>query len=175
VRDDEDFAEYVTANGDRLLRVAYLITCDRMAAQDVVQSVLGRALLSWGRIARDNPDAYLRRAMLNERTSVWRRWGRREIATATLPTGPTTDAIGASDRRAELVSLLRQLPPRQRAAVVLRYLEDLPDDQIADILQCSAATVRSQVSRGLAKLRGLLDVVSDGGPPEYDGERIGRP
>jgi RNA polymerase sigma-70 factor (sigma-E family) len=167
VRDDEDFAEYVTANGDRLLRLAYLMTGDRVAAQDAVQAVLGRALLSWRRIANDNPDAYLRRAILNERTSVWRRWGRREVTSDVVPVRHSDDHSGRADRRADLMAALRKLPPGQRAVIALRYLEDLPDEAVADIVQCSPATVRSQAFRGLAKLRTLLDLPEDATTPSH--------
>lgn len=168
MRSDADFDEYVRANGGRLLRFAFLHSGDVASAQDIVQSVLSRALLTWGRIARGNPDAYLRRAIVNERTSVWRRIGRREVLGYEFLERTAEDRTALSDSRDELIAALRLLPSRQRAAVVLRYLEDLPDQAIAEILDCTPATVRSHIFRGLARLRPLL-----GDEPSHPGhERI---
>lgn len=165
-RNDEDFGEYVRANGGRLLRFAYLQTGDAATAQDVVQTVLARALLSWRRISDGSPDAYLRRAVINERTTLWRRIGRREVLSHTLPDVAVVDPIAITDARHLLVTALRQLPRQQRAAVVLRYLEDLPDEQVAEILGCSPTTVRSHVFRGLARLRPLLGAEPSQSAPE---------
>jgi RNA polymerase sigma-70 factor (sigma-E family) len=161
MRDDDDFSEYVRANGGRLLRLAYLYTGNPATAQDVVQSVLCKAMLSWRRIAGDNPDAYLARSIFNERTSLWRRMGRREVLGGSLPERTVNDATAIADLRHQLVRALAQLPARQRAAVVLRYLEDLPDEQTALVLGCTPATVRSHVARGLARLRPLLTDLED--------------
>lgn len=161
MRDDDDFADYVRANGGRLLRLAYLYTGNATTAQDVVQSVLCKAVPRWRRISAQNPDAYLARAILNERTSLWRRLGRREVLTGSTPDTVGRDATALTDLRLQLVAALAQLPSRQRAAIVLRYLEDLPDQQIAGVLECSQATVRSHVTRGLARLRPLLTDLDD--------------
>jgi RNA polymerase sigma-70 factor (sigma-E family) len=168
MRSDEDFAAYVRANGGHLLKVAYLQTGNAATAQDIVQSVLGRAMLSWQRIAAGNPDAYLRRAILNERTTLWRRIGRRELLGGEPKDAGVADGSAVTDTRLVLVAALRQLPSRQRAAVVLRYLEDLPDAEIAVILDCTPATVRSHIFRGLARLRPLLGEE----PSNCDPERI---
>lgn len=144
------------------MRIAYLLTGSRDAAQELVQSVLARALLKWGAITQlENVDAYLRRALINERTSQWRRFGRRETPVAALPQAGAHDAIAASDERSALLRVLRDLPRKQRAALVLRFLEDLADDEIALILDCSTSTVRSHVARGLARVRATLDVSTD--------------
>ena len=135
MREDTAFTEYVEARGQHLVRVAYLLTGDHALAQDLVQAVLSRALLSWGRLSQlDDVDAYLRRAVVNARTSWWRRVSRHE--------SPAED-------RGELA----RLPYAQRAVLVLRYFEDLPDAQIASILDCAESTVRSHARRGLATLR----------------------
>lgn len=160
-RDDESFAHYVDGNGADLLRIAYLLTGSRDAAHDLVQAVLARALLKWGRITEyDNIDAYLRRALINERTSQWRRVRRRESPSANVPDSLGTDDIARADDRAALLGVLRQLPRKQCAAIVLRYFEDMPDDEIAEILNCSISTVRSHVARGLAKARVTLDLAA---------------
>ncbi|MEP7054408.1 MAG: SigE family RNA polymerase sigma factor [Actinomycetota bacterium] len=166
-RDDQSFTEYVTGHGAGLLRIAYLLTGNRDTAQELVQSVLARALLRWGRITQfENIDAYLRRALINERTSQWRRFGRREAPVATPPHAGIHDEITQSDERQALLGVLRQLPRKQRAALVLRFFEDLPDDEIAAILDCSTSTVRTHVARGLATLRTTLDITA--GDPAQD-------
>lgn len=144
------------------MRFAYLLTGSRDTAQDLVQSVLSRALLRWGRIAEyESLDAYLRRALVNERTTQWRRWGRRHTARELLPEHGGADQLAQSDERQALLGVLQQLPRKQRAALVLRFFEDLPDDEIAVILGCTTGTVRSHVARGLAKVRRTLDITAD--------------
>jgi RNA polymerase sigma-70 factor (sigma-E family) len=159
MRDDEGFAAYVEARGQHLVRVAYLLTGDHQLAQDLVQGVLSRALLSWDRLAKlDDVDAYLRRAVVNARTSWWRRVSRHESSAEVLPVAV---APAPSEDRVALVGELARLPYNQRAVLVLRYFEDLPDAQIADILNCAEATVRSHARRGLAALRVTVVEESD--------------
>lgn len=156
VRDDTEFAEWVEGHGPGLLRFAYLLTGDAHQAEDLVQAVLAKALPDWARVAEGGePLAYVRRAIVNQRTDSWRRWGRRESA-GEVPERAAPDHATTLDLRRDLLAALRTLPRRQRAVVVLRYLEDLSDDDIARLLGCSPATVRSQASRGLDKLRPLL-------------------
>jgi RNA polymerase sigma-70 factor (sigma-E family) len=160
MRDDEGFAAYVDARGQHLVRVAYLLTGDQHLAQDLVQGVLSRAMLSWGRLSKlDDVDAYLRRAVVNARTSWWRRVSRHESSADVLlvPSAPPP-----TEDRAALVGELARLPYNQRAVLVLRYFEDLPDAQIASILACAESTVRSHARRGLATLRvSLVEEESD--------------
>ena len=127
-----------------LLRVAYVLTGSSAAAEDVVHDVFCKV---GPRVATlDNPAAYLRVAVVNQCRSLHRRFTRAPRPSpapdASLDTGLT-----------EFRDALQTLPPKQRTAVVLRYLCDLPDDEIADILDCRPATVRSLVHRGLAALR----------------------
>lgn len=158
-RDDDAFTAWVEEHGERLLRSAYLLTGSRVAAEDLVQAVLTRALPRWRTLAStQDPLAYVRRALVNERTDRWRRNPDREVLAAAPPEGEQQDLSVVVDLRDELVKALQTLPHGQRAAVVLRYLEDLPDDDIAVLLGCSVATVRSQISRGLAKLRPVIDI-----------------
>ena len=151
MREDEAFTTYVEARGQHLVRVAYLLTGDQELAQDLVQGVLSRALLSWDRLSKvDDVDAYLRRAVVNARTSWWRRVSRHEAPVELAPMAALTQDV---EDRAALVAELSRLPYKQRAVLVLRYFEDLPDRQIAVILDCAEATVRSHARRGLAALR----------------------
>jgi RNA polymerase sigma-70 factor (sigma-E family) len=152
------FDEFVTTRLGALLRYATAVTADPHLAQDVVQEVLLRAHQRWERIAAaDQPEAYVKRMLLNEYLSWRRRLGRRAqplpddvIASATPP---TDDHAGGVADRSVLVSLIATLPPRQRAVLALRYYEGLGDAQIADLLGCSEATVRSHAARALATLR----------------------
>jgi RNA polymerase sigma-70 factor (sigma-E family) len=109
----------------------------------------------WNRI--DDPLAYLRRAMANQRTSLWRRIRGAEVLTATLPDRSSPDASEAVAVRQSLLDALIRLPYRTRAVVVLRYWEDLSEAETAALLGCSIGTVKSQASRGLARLRKTLD------------------
>ncbi|TWD81608.1 RNA polymerase sigma-70 factor (sigma-E family) [Kribbella amoyensis] len=155
-----DFDAWVSARGAALLRFAYLITRDHSRAEEAVQDALVAAYPRWSRIAQD-PDAYVRRCIVNANISRWRRFFRRE----TLVDDPAV--LGATDpdhadvhAEADAVwQLCAALPTRQRAAVVLRYYEGLPDNDIAEILGCTAATVRSQIHRALASLRTTLQEV----------------
>lgn len=164
----DSFAEYVAARGHALTRMAYLLTGDHALAEDLVQDALARAFSRWSRIgAMAAPDAYIRRMIVNEHVSGWRRYRRRERLLAELPQVPAAGWGGdlAADQavRAMVWAAVRELPARQRAALVLRFYEDLPDAQVAVILGCSPATVRSQIARALARLRGvagLADLVN---------------
>src|SRR6266568_3829064 len=149
----EDFSAFVMSRWPGLVRLAFGLTGDRWAAEDIAQATLARAFVAWRRVRRaDDPDAYLRRILVNTSN---RRFRRRRVAEQ--PGDPPETAVeGPADlvgERAALLAALRQLPPRQRAVVVLRYWEDLTDTQIAAALGCSPGTVRSQLSRALAKLR----------------------
>jgi len=150
------FCEFVAARQQALLRTAYLLTSDHHAAEDLVQTALAKAYLSWHKLREPAAaDGYVRRIMVNENTSLWRRaWKRNEYATEVLPERPTTmDATGGVEQRDEMWTLVQTLPPKQRAAVVLRYYEDLSEADTADALGCSIGNVKSQTSRAIATLR----------------------
>ena len=153
---DDAVAELVTHSGDRLLRVAYQLTHDPAAAQDLVQGALLRVYSSMRRRGLPPQDwyAYLRRAVINEYLRTRRLRSSAEVVTDRMPeqqvVGSPEDQIAD---RAQLWAALAALSARQRAALVLRYYEDLPDHQIAALLGCREASVRSLTSRGLAALR----------------------
>ena len=151
----EEFREYVAARYPSLLRTGYLLTGNRADGEDLVQTALARTYLSWERIReREAVDAYVRRTMVNTRTSWWRRRRVDEIATEHLPERPeAADATADTDLHDAMWTALARLPRRQRAAVVLRYYEDLSEADTADVLGVSVGTVKSTVSRALAKLR----------------------
>jgi RNA polymerase sigma-70 factor (sigma-E family) len=149
----EDFSAFATSRWPGLVRLAFGLTGDRWLAEDIAQTTLARAYVAWRRVSRaDDPDAYLRRILVN---ASHRRFRRRRVTEQ--PGDPPETAIdGPAElvgERAALLEALRLLPPRQRAVIVLRYWADLTDAQIAATLGCSPGTVRSQLSRALAKLR----------------------
>jgi RNA polymerase sigma-70 factor (sigma-E family) len=153
--DEQDFVEYATAAQARLRRTAYLICGDWDLASDIVQEALIRVYVAWPRIERKGGlNAYSRRCVVNVAIDLGRR-----RSTSELPTAHEAmdRSIGEPDldvpARAALMDALRELAPRQRACVVLRYFEDLPVAATAHILGCSEGTVKSQTARALASLR----------------------
>jgi len=162
---DEALADVVARSGDRLLRVAYQLTHDRVAAQDVVQEALLRVYRSVIRrgVAPQDSYAYLRRAVVNEYLRIVRLHSSGEVVTDRMPELPV--ASSPEDQiadRAQLWAALGALSARQRAVLVLRYYEDLPDHQIAALLGCREASVRSLASRGLTVMRQLAVPASIG-------------
>lgn len=149
------FEEFTTSRLPALLRFAAVLTGERGLAEDVVQEVLLRTHQRWHKIgALDVPEQYVRRMIVNEYLSWRRRWSR-VIPKAELPVelSLVPDHAAAHSEREALRTELDKLPRRQRAVLVLRYYAGLPDAQIAEVLGCSAGTVRGYASRGLAALR----------------------
>lgn len=151
--DEDEFTELVNAKGTSLRRIAYLMCGDWYLAEDAVQNVFVKVHLSWHRIRRaDNIDAYLRTTLVRVVIDARRRRWHRESPAEFLPDTAAPN-LSAHDERDALVAALRQLPPRQRAVVVLRYWEDLSIAETAAALGCTEGTVKSQTSKGLAALR----------------------
>lgn len=146
-----DFASFVGSRLPHLIKFGCALTADEHAAADLVQDALERALVKWPRI-RDNPEPYVRKIMVNRSISIWRRFGR-EYATDHLPDRPVEEP--AHDEA--LFAALRQLPPRQRAVIALRYLDDLSEAETASVLGCAVGTVKSQSNGAIARLRVLLE------------------
>ena len=179
-----DFATYVATRRAALLRAATAITGDPHSAEDLLQSALASVCSRWESL-RDHraADAYVRRAMVNHHASWYRQaWRRHERSFGQLPEpqrrwadGATGAAAAAGDHGSpdggahggrSLWPLVAGLPPRQRAAVALRYYEGLSEAETARVLGCSLGTVKSNTSRGLATLRRL---VMDGHPLDLAG------
>lgn len=154
---------FAAAHHAQLVRSAYLLVGESHAAQDLAQDTLVQVLQKWRKVeSADHPAAYARRVMLNLFLTGQRRRWHGETPSAELPDRPRADdPNAAADERDVLRRALRALPPRQRAAVVLRHYEQLSEAQTAHLLGCSAGTVKSLTSRGLAALRvtALLDRV----------------
>ncbi|HVW80478.1 MAG TPA: SigE family RNA polymerase sigma factor [Mycobacteriales bacterium] len=155
------FEEYAAARLPRLLRYAVILTGDHDLAQDVVQEVLARAQVRWSRIMRaGSPDAYVRQMVLNEYLSWRRRWAVRNVQAVGERLVDLGDRSASHRDHAqdvvdtdEVWARLATLPRKQRAVLVLRYYEQLADDEIATLLGCAQATVRSNASKALANLR----------------------
>lgn len=159
------FDEFVVARSSRLLVVAFLLTRDHGRAEDLLQTALAKAWLAWPKV--QDPDAYVRKILVNTYSSWWRRRWNDEQPTDALPDTPVRSAHdldgGASH---DLWAALSRVPRRQPAVLVLRFFEDLSEAETARVLECSVGTVKSQTSKGLAKLRGdraLSDHPSAGG------------
>lgn len=149
-----DFEAFAREHWSTLMSIGVAVAGSRAEAEDLVQTALTNAYARWRRVRRDEALAYLRRSILNTNVSRWRRHRGGELTVAEPPEQASGWAAFQSvDDRQTLLPLLRELPGRQRAVLVLRYLCDLPDDEIADTLGISVGTVRSQTSRGLATLR----------------------
>jgi RNA polymerase sigma-70 factor (sigma-E family) len=152
--DDGAFRDYVEARGTALLRMAILLTGNRADAEDLVQAALAKTYLAWGKINdRAALDAYVRRAMVNTHISWWRRRRLEEFPTDELPDQAVADHARESDIAQVVRRALDRLPRRMRAAVMLRYFEDMTEPEIAAALGISLGTVKSTVSRAMARLR----------------------
>nr|WP_198663340.1 SigE family RNA polymerase sigma factor [Jiangella endophytica] len=153
-----DFEEFVRASLPGLLRYGHALTGSPHDAADLVQTVLEKVGARWSKIMRQDaePLAYVRRAMANAHVSRWRR-RRREVLVEEFP----DQGVSQPDRLdgEPLWQALAQLPPRQRAVLVLRYYEDLSEAEIAAALGITAGTVKSQASKALAKLRAGMSSV----------------
>jgi RNA polymerase sigma-70 factor (sigma-E family) len=152
-----DFTAYVRAREQRLARLAYLLTGNRDTADDLLQNVLSKVYRHWHRIAAvEQPDAYVRRMMVNENNSRWRQFARRLDTPASHVIDVVEAPAPAGMDRGEAIDLWNQvqsLPRQQRAVVVLRFYEDLSEAQTAEVLGCSVGTVKSHTSRALGALR----------------------
>ncbi|WP_410615952.1 SigE family RNA polymerase sigma factor [Amycolatopsis sp. lyj-109] len=155
--EEAGYRDYVTTRMEVMRRTAYLLCRDWHLADDLVSITIGKLYRHWRR-ARQVAylDAYVRRILvrtwLDEKARAWRR----EEPAETLPEPPMLPAEDYVVERLGLLELLDALPPRRRAAVVLRYYCDLSVEETAEILECSTGTVKSQTARGLDSLRALV-------------------
>ncbi|WP_246267480.1 SigE family RNA polymerase sigma factor [Nonomuraea typhae] len=156
--DTVTFESFVADRLGALFRYALVLTGDRHDAEDLVQEALTRTGLSWRRVRRkDDPEGYVRTAMLRIMANRWRR-PLREVSVAAPPEPAREDqALELVLADAELHTRLATLPPRMRAVLVLRYVEERSEQEIATLLGCSRGTVKSQASRALAKLRAAME------------------
>ncbi len=163
---EEDFRDFVAGQSAGLLRTAWMLTGDRGLAEDLLQTALAKTWPHWARVRQGGaPAGYVRTVMVRTYAAWWSRRWRGELPTAAPPDpGTTGDPTLVADDRDLLVRALAQLPARQRAVVVLRYYQDLSERDVAAALDCSVGTVKTQASRGLARLRTLTGA---------DGQKVG--
>ncbi|MFI9425330.1 SigE family RNA polymerase sigma factor [Streptomyces achromogenes] len=158
---DEEFQSFMVGRWPRLMRTAFLLTGEQHAAEDLVQSTLEQVYTAWRRVgSADDPEAYVRRVMINVHARKHRRRLReflapRDDSGLVREVADTGDRIAQADDRSALLKALAQLPARQREAVVLRYWEDLTETQAAEAMGCSVGTVKSSAAKGIAKLRAI--------------------
>jgi RNA polymerase sigma-70 factor (sigma-E family) len=152
---ESEFSDFMHGRWTQLVRLGYGLTGDTQLAEDLAQTAFAKAYASWARVRRaDNPDAYLRRIVVNANRSRFRKIRVGEVLTETVPdlVSATDGSVQQHDRDLLVVALM-ELPYGQRAAVVLRYWLDLSETETAMVLGCSVGNVKSQASRALAKLR----------------------
>ncbi|EYT79840.1 MULTISPECIES: SigE family RNA polymerase sigma factor [unclassified Streptomyces] len=158
-----EFDEFVAARWSALLHLARLLTGgDRHRAEDLVQDAFVKLWFVWPKVAHEAPEAYVRKVMVRAAARSARRrwWGERPVDQVP-ETAMAGDVSATVAERSRLEAALARLPPRQRAVVVLRYCQDLSESQVADALGCPLGTARSHAARGVARLRQLLDDVSE--------------
>jgi RNA polymerase sigma-70 factor (sigma-E family) len=169
-RDSTAFAEFAAARSTALYRAAYLMVGDHALAEDLLQEALTKTYVAWPKL-RDvsKAEAYTRKAITTTAISWWRRksW-QQERPRGDVPERPYAEHSEDVAQRDWLWNELQSLPPRQRAAIVLRFYEDLTEAQTADAMGVTVGTVKSQVSDGLKKLRARLgpDVTTELVPNE---------
>jgi RNA polymerase sigma-70 factor (sigma-E family) len=156
---EQDFRIFVQGIAASLHRTAYLLCGDWHLADDLVQEALAKACSHWRKVQRaESPSAYVRRILINESRRVWRRNRNTTVRPdASVPDIVVADLSDGVVNRAELLQALQTLSARQRATVVLRFLEGLSERETAAALGCSEGTVKSQTSRALVKLKSILN------------------
>lgn len=153
VTTDPAYSDFVLARQDRLRRAAYLMCGDVDQAEDLLQEALIALAERWERV--EHPDAFVRRVIYRQRVSRWRRT-RHETAVERVPDVGVDDGAEARARDAEVHEVLRTLPPRQRAALVLRYFDDLTEAQAAEVMGVAVGTVKSLSHQAIARMRSEL-------------------
>lgn len=161
--DSDGFAEVFSLHSREAVGLAYLLCGDRTRAEDAVSEAFARMYARWGKRVIHDPRAYLRRAVVNEIRNGWRRrfYERRELARRAgdgRALSGHEDVVGDRDH---VVRMLAKLPARQRAALVLRFYADLSEVEAAEMLGCPVGTVKSLTSRGLARLRRIVQDEQD--------------
>jgi RNA polymerase sigma-70 factor (sigma-E family) len=174
VRDDEAFRELALGHASGLRRLAYAICGDWHRADDLVQCCLERAYLHWRRVVgADDPGAYLRTILVRLAASEQRRaWRRRELSADVVPDS-SEPVPGSVEDRVDLARYLAELTAKQRAVVVLRFIEDRPVPEVAAILGVAPGTVKRQTHDALQRLRALLPDQGDA-PHGQDVKEAGR-
>lgn len=168
-----EFEEYVRARHDALLRSARRLTPNPADAQDLLQTALARTFPVWDGIAdKSHADAYVRRALINTRTTLWRARKIDEYPTEQLPETTVDDGTEQRADRSMLLGAMRSLPEQQRDVVVLRYYEGMSTAETAHALGISPGTVKSTLHRALLRLRGELQRQEESAPADRSRGRV---
>ncbi|MEV6285834.1 SigE family RNA polymerase sigma factor [Kribbella sp. NPDC051770] len=156
----EDFAEFVVARQSQWLRTAHLLSGDRQFAEDIVQQSLEKLYVVWPKVVGVGaPDAYVRKMILNVYLSETRRaWRRRERTSEDVAPAVVQPGSAPLDDRIDLVRALGALPRRQRAALILRFAEDLSVAETAAVMGCAEGTVKAHTAAGIKALRRSMDL-----------------
>jgi RNA polymerase sigma-70 factor (sigma-E family) len=155
--EEEDYREFVSSRAAALHRTAYLLCGDWHLADDLVQETFVKTFRHWRRVQRaDNPNAYVKRILVNEFNRRWQRYSGLPVHATGHPEIAVPDVSDEVVNRADLLRALLTLTARQRATVVLRYLEGMSERETAAVMRCSEGTVKSQTARALNKLGGSL-------------------
>ena len=154
---DADFQAFYESEGRRVRELALFLVGDRQLAADLAQEAFLRAYRSWNRIRKSDPGPYVRRALVNLCKNSYRRRAVEKKHWTSAPTERLETPAPNVEEKARVVEALRELTPMRRAAVLLRYYEDLTDEQIATLLDRPLGTVKSDIRRSLQQLRPLLD------------------
>jgi RNA polymerase sigma-70 factor (sigma-E family) len=160
--DDDGFEAFARARLPALVRYGTVLAGNPHDGADLAQEALVRVSTRWARVGGGNPEAYVRRSMARLHVSFWRRIRRERLAGAPPDTGYLDDGIARADGDVGLARALRDLPAKYRVVLVLRYYEDLPDAEIAELLGISRPTVRTRTARALERLRAAETVPVDG-------------
>jgi RNA polymerase sigma-70 factor (sigma-E family) len=158
-RFDKEFAEFFSARFDKARRIAYAMCGDWVEAEELAQHGFVRLYSHWPRVMNTNPDAYLRTVLTRLFLDTRRRGRKREQLVAEPPDQFVAPDHSADDRQT-MIAALQHVPPKQRAVLVLRIIQDLSVEQVAETLRCSQGTVKSQTSRGLKALREAYEQVT---------------
>lgn len=161
---DAEFSDFMHGRWAQLVRLGYGLTGDLQIAEDLAQTAFARAYASWPRVRRAaDPDAYVRKIVVNANLNRFRKRRVIEDLTAAVPeVAHSGDPVGRHEDRAALIAALLQLPYGQRAVVVLRFWLDMTEAEVAAVMGCSVGNVKSQASRALGKLRDSAALI-DGG------------
>jgi RNA polymerase sigma-70 factor (sigma-E family) len=156
---DAEFTDFVRGNWAKLVRLGYGLTGDRGLGEDLAQSALAKAYASWPRVCRaGNPEAYVRKILVNASRDRLRRRRVDELLTDSMPEPVGSGPDDSAEIRTALMKALLRLPAGQREIVVLRFWLDLTETEAASAVGCSVGNVKSQASRALAKLRSNVDL-----------------
>ncbi|HVT20627.1 MAG TPA: SigE family RNA polymerase sigma factor [Mycobacteriales bacterium] len=159
---DQQLVDYVSGRWPSLVRYAAVVCGDVAEGEELAQAALVRVAARWRLLHdRDNVDAYVRTAIVRGHLNQRNRLRRRERSVPELPTISTADPTDGAGRGIDVRRALSTLPPRQRAVLVLRYLDDLSEAQTAEVMGCSVGTVKSQASKALTTLRTSFPALSD--------------